>query len=121
VATKTPGKLLVSVDENSVSLQILEVDEANHAFKITAQVQGIEEYEIDPDLEGGSKLAEKIKEHIAGKSVEEAKAYIQNLPEVNSVEISLWPVWSPSIPSLPENIKIVSTSNETSVEEDTEL
>ena len=121
VATKTPGKLLVSVDENSVSLQILEVDEANHAFKITAQVQGIEEYEIDPDLEGGSKLAEKIKEHIAGKSVEEAKAYIQNLPEVNSVEISLWPVWSPSIPSLPENIKIVSTSNETSIEEESEL
>ncbi|MEK9160111.1 MAG: hypothetical protein AAB383_05275 [Patescibacteria group bacterium] len=117
VSTKTPGKLLISVDENSMSLQILEV--INNAYKITAQVQGIEEYEIDPELEGGNKLAEKIKEHIAGKSIEEAKAYIQNLPEVNSVEIKVWPVWSPTIPSLSENIKIKSLSDaEGAVEEE---
>lgn len=117
VSSKTPGKLLVSVDENSVSLQVLETDPAAGSYKITAQVQGIEEYEIDPELEGGSKLAEKIKEHIAGKSIDEAKDYIQNLPEVNSVEISVWPVWSPTIPSLPENIKIKSLSEEEGIQD----
>ncbi|MFA4815153.1 MAG: hypothetical protein WC924_03850 [Candidatus Gracilibacteria bacterium] len=116
VSSKTPGKLLVSVDENSVSLQVLEVGLAVGTYKITVQVQGIEEYEIDPELEGGSKLAEKIKEHVAGKTIEEAAAYIQNLPEVNSVEISVWPVWSPTIPSLPENIKIKSLSEENGIE-----
>lgn len=116
VSTKTPGKQLISVDENSISLQVLEVDAANESYKITAQIQGIEEYEIDPELEGGSKLAEKIKEHIAGKSIEEAKSYIQNLPEVNSVEINVWPVWSPTISNLPENIKIKSLSEAATVE-----
>ncbi|MFA6023659.1 MAG: hypothetical protein WC777_00350 [Candidatus Gracilibacteria bacterium] len=116
VSAKTPGKRLVSVDEDSISLQVLELNESAGSFKITAQIQGIEQYEIDPDLEGGNQLAEKIKEHIAGRSIEEAKAYIQNLPEVNSVEISVWPVWSPTISSLPENIKIKSLSEEEGIE-----
>lgn len=116
ISTKTPGKQLISVDEDSMALKVLEADNLSLTYKITAQIQGIEEYEIDPELEGGSKLAEKIKEHVAGKSVEEAEAYIQNLPEVNSVEISLWPVWSPRIPTLSENIKIKSLSKEESLQ-----
>lgn len=110
ISTKTPGKQLVSVDPDSVSILILESDPVEQTYKMTASIQGIEEYEIDPELEGGSQVAEKIKEHIAGKSIEEAKNYIQNLPEVNSVEISVWPLWSPAIPTLPENIKIKSLS-----------
>lgn len=106
---KTPGKQLIKIDENSISISVFEV--GNNYYKFTAQIQGIEEYEIDPELEGGSKLAKKIKEHIAGKTKEEAEAYIQNLPEVNSVEIKIWPVWSPTIPSLPDNIKIKSLSD----------
>ena len=51
------------------------------------------------------RLLEKIKEHIAGKNIEEAKLYIQNLPEINKVEIDIWPVWSPTIPSIPDNIE----------------
>lgn len=116
ISTKTPGKRLISVDEDSMALKVLEADNLSLIYKITTQIQGIEEYEIDPELEGGSKLAEKIKEHVAGKSVEEAEAYIQNLPEVNSVEIRLWPVWSPRIPTLPENIKIKSLSKEESLQ-----
>lgn len=116
ISAQTPGKQLVSVDENTISLQVLEGASSTATFKITAQIQGIEEYEIDPDLEGGSALAEKIKDHVAGRSIEEAEAYIQNLPEVNSVEISVWPVWSPTIPNLSENIKIKSLSEEDAVE-----
>jgi hypothetical protein len=108
-ASKTPGKQLVKIDENSISISVFEV--GTSYIKFTAQIQGIEEYEIDPELEGGSKLAKKIKEHVAGKTKEEAEAYIQNLPEVNSVEINIWPVWSPTIPSLPDNIKIKSLSD----------
>jgi hypothetical protein len=116
VSAKTPGKRLVSVDPDSVTLVVLEANTAANSYKITAQVQGIEEYEIDPELEGGSKLAEKIIEHVAGKSLEEAEAYIENLPEVNSVEISVWPWWAPRIPTLPENIKIKSLSKQEAVE-----
>lgn len=115
MSKQTPGKLLISVDENSVSIQVLEVDNNNNVYKMTAQIQGIEEYEIDPGSEGENQLVEKIKEHIAGKTVEEATAYIENLPEVNKVEISLWPFWSPSIPSLAENIVIKSLSDKKAI------
>lgn len=117
VNAKTPGKQLISVDEDSISIQVLEADMDTLNFKMTAQIQGIEEYEIDPELEGGAELASKIKEHIAGKSIEEAKNYVQNLPEVNRVEIRIWPVWSPTISSLPENIKIKSLSESDFVDE----
>jgi len=120
ISTQTPGKQLVSVDADSVSIQVLEVDNNAHVYKMTAQIQGIEEYEIDPELNGGNQLAEKIKEHIAGKTVEEATDYIDNLPEVNKVEISLWPLWSPNIPSLPDNIVIKSLSDKEAVEVDLE-
>jgi hypothetical protein len=110
MTSTTPGKQLVRIDDDSVSTSVLESNPDYNYYKFTAQIQGIEEYEIDPELEGGSKLTKKIKEHIAGKSVEEAESYVQNLPEVNSVDISIWPGWSPTIPTLPENIKIKSVS-----------
>lgn len=116
LAVETPGKQLISVDKNSISLSVLEANVPEDRYKITAQIQGVEEYEIDTELEGGAELAKKIKEHIAGKSIEEAKAYIQNLAEVNQVQIKIWPVWSPTIPSLPDNIKIKSLSEGVQIE-----
>ncbi|MFT7184602.1 MAG: hypothetical protein ACI9QC_000947 [Oceanicoccus sp.] len=113
---QTPSKQLVRIDEDTVSIKVIEFDNNALIYKFTGSIQGIEEYEIDPDLEGGSSLSKKIKEHIAGLSIEEAENYIQNLPEVNKVEIKIWPVWSPTIPTLPENIKIKSLSNEDAIE-----
>ena len=116
VAVETPGKQLISVDKDSISMSVLESNPSSGTYKITAQIQGVEEYEIDTDLEGGAELSKRIKEHIAGKTVEEAEAYIQNLPEVTKVEIKVWPVWSPTIPSLPDNIKIKSLSDGVQIE-----
>ena len=116
LSVETPGKQVVSIDENSMFITVLEANPSSNSYKITAQIQGVEEYEIDPDLEGGAELTQKIIEHIAGKSVEEAESYIQNLPEVNKVEIKIWPVWSPKIPSLPDNIKIKSLSGGVHIE-----
>lgn len=101
---KSPQKELLSVNDDSTSYRIFEWDQASGKIKLTANIKGIEQYEIDPDLENGAKLLEKIKEHIVGSDIEEAKLYIQNLPEVNKVEIESWPVWSPTVPSIPDNI-----------------
>jgi hypothetical protein len=116
VSVQTPGKQLISIDQDSISLEVLNVEVASNTYKVTAQIQGVEEYQIDPDLEGGAELSKKIKEHIAGKTIQEAEDYIQNLPEVNSVSVSVWPVWSPTIPSLPDNIKIKSLSEGEKIE-----
>jgi hypothetical protein len=116
-SVETPGKRLIRIDEDSISIEIVNIPgQSEGPIKFTANIQGVEEYEIASDLEGGRLFTKKIKEHIGGKTVEEAQSYLQNLPEVNRVEIKMWPRWSPAIPSLPENIKIKSLSEAKQVE-----
>jgi hypothetical protein len=103
---KSPQKKLVKINEDTVTYRIFEKDSVHGKIKVTANIKGIEEFEIDPEKENGARLIEKIKEHIAGKNIEEAKSYIQNLPEINKVEIESWPAWSPTVPSVADNIKI---------------
>jgi len=102
---KSPQKELVTVNEDSTTYRIFEWDDAQGKVKLTANIKGIEQFEIDPKKENGAKLLEKIKSHVVGKGIEEAKLYIQNLPEINKVEIDSWPAWSPTIPSIPDNIE----------------
>lgn len=103
---KNPQKRLYKIDEESLSYRIVDNDKSSKKIKITATIKGVEEYEISPDKENGQRLIKKIKEHILGKEVLEAELYIQNLPEIDKVVIESWPAWSPTIPSIPDNIKI---------------
>ncbi len=101
---KSPQKELISVNEDSTTYRIFEWDDGDGKIKLTANIKGIEQYEIDPKKENGARLLEKIREHIAAKDVEVAKNYIQNLPQINKVEIKSWPIWSPTIPKMTDNI-----------------
>ncbi len=103
---KSPEKQLESIDETSLYYEIFDIDRGAKKIKLTASIKGVEEYVLDPEEESGARLVKKIKDHIAGKTVEEAQDYIQNLDEINTVAIKSWPVWAPTIPSVQENIKI---------------
>ncbi|MBA4337121.1 hypothetical protein C0416_05130 [bacterium] len=106
--SKNPEKVLTKIDTESVTIRLVPIEEGDDPTrqKITATIKGIEQYEISPDKEGGKRIIENIKEHILGKSVDEAELYIQQLPSINSVSIDIWPAWSPNIPSVPDNVKI---------------
>ncbi len=101
---KSPQKELLRVNEDSTSYRIFEWDDARGKIKLTANIKGIEQYTIDPEKENGVRLLQNIKDHIVGREREDAKVYIQNLPEINKVEIDSWPAWSPTIPNIPDNI-----------------
>lgn len=101
---KSPQKELLRINEESTSYRIFDWNTGTGKIKITANIKGIEQFSIDPEKENGVRLLEKIRDHIAGKDIEEAKNYIQNLPEINKVEIESWPAWSPTVPSLATNI-----------------
>lgn len=103
---KSPDKTLVRLDPDSISYEIFEIGEIPGQIKLTATLKGIEAYDLNPEDESGARLIKKIKEHIAGKPIKEAEDYVQNLPEVNKVTISSWPVWAPTIPTVFENIEI---------------
>lgn len=101
---KSPQKELLRINEESTSYRIFDWNTGTGKIKITANIKGIEQFSIDPEKENGVRLLSKIRDHIAGKDIEEAKNYIQNLPEINKVEIESWPAWSPTVPSLATNI-----------------
>ena len=103
---KSPQKKLVRVNEDSITYRIFDKDTIRNKIKVTANIKGIEEFDIDPDKENGARLINKIREHILGKNIEDAKSYIQNLPEINKVEIDSWPAWSPTVPNVPDNIDV---------------
>jgi hypothetical protein len=103
---KNPEKRLVYIQEDSLTQRIIDNDKNGKKIKITATIQGIEEFEISPDKENGDRLIKKIKEHVVNKDVKEAEQYIQNLPEIDKVTISSWPAWAPTLPGIPDNIKI---------------
>lgn len=102
---KSPQKELLRINEESTSYKIFEWDEVHGKIKLTANIKGIEQFSIDPNKENGARLLKKIQDHIAGKDIEEAVGFIQNLPEINKVEIDSWPAWAPTIPNLPDNIE----------------
>lgn len=108
---KSPEKKLVKIQEDFMTYRIFESDAAAGKIKITATIKGIEVYDLNPDEENGARIIKKIKEHIAGRPIDEVKNYIQNLPEVNKVSISSWPVWAPTVPSVIENITISILEN----------
>ncbi len=103
---KSPQKRLVYIDENSLTYKIIDYDRNTKKIKVTATIQGREEYDISPERDNGDRLIKKIKEHIIGKEIKEAESYIQNLPEIDKVKIESWPAWAPTLPGIPDNIKI---------------
>ncbi len=102
---QSPGRELIDINERFSSYRIFEWEQAAGRIKLTANIKGIEQFILDPKTENGQKLLTKIKQHIAGTDVEQAEQYIQNLPEINKVEIKSWPVWSPTIPNILDNIE----------------
>ena len=103
---KNPEKSLASVDEDALTYKLVNYDKNAGKVTITATIQGIEEFEVSPKKENGDRLIKKIKESIVGKNIREARDFVQNLPEIEKAEITTWPAWAPTIPSVPDNIKV---------------
>jgi hypothetical protein len=105
-ARKSPDKVLLKIDADSLTIELFEINKTAGLLKFTATIKGLEAYDFNPETENGAALIKKIKEHIAGKPIKEAEDYVQNLPEIDKVTISTWPIWAPTIPTVLENIEI---------------
>lgn len=100
-----------SIRPESISFEPVSEDEVLGQIKITATIKGIQEYVIDSSLQAGLRFSNKVKERIVGLTVEEAESYVGNLPEVDEVEIKLWPIWVSKIPRIADNIEVKLMEN----------
>lgn len=95
-----------SIRPESITFESAGEDEVLGQIKITATIKGIQEYVIDSSLQAGLRFSNKVKERIVGLETEEAESYVGNLPEVDEVEIKLWPIWISRIPRIADNIEV---------------
>ncbi len=74
--------------------------------KGTADLTGLEEFIINPITPSGATFGRRLRALIVGQTREEAAKIIKNLPEVEKVEIRVWPPWGSRITDIPGNISI---------------
>jgi len=79
-------------------------------IKITVDLSGTEQYILDPLSPWGAHFAKNVREMITGLGRQEAERIVKNLPEVESVDIRIWPPWNSSIPAIASQVSITPVS-----------
>lgn len=103
------GKLLVSesISDSGLSVYVIAYDDDLQWVKVTAELLGKERFQLHPVTEEGVAFAERLRTGIAGRNREDALHIVQNFPEVERVEITLWPPWQDLLPTLPNHIVLL--------------
>jgi hypothetical protein len=94
------------LDADHLDVRVILYDDALNWAKITTEMTGTEEFVLDPLSPAGALFAQRVRESVVDKTKTEALRIVQNMPEVDHVEISIWPIWSQSLPSIPSHISI---------------
>jgi hypothetical protein len=93
-----------SVLREGIAVHVVEYDDNFQWVKVTAELTGKQRANLSASSPAGRIFADKVREAIRGKTIQEAERIIQNFPEVDRVEVSMWPPWQRSLPSLSSNI-----------------
>ena len=103
------GKRLLknTIGLERMNVHVISFDDDLHWIKLTVDLSATEQFILDPLSPTGAKLGKRVREAIAGKSLEEARRIIKNLPEVEKVDITLWPPWGTTVPKILSHITIV--------------
>lgn len=102
------GKNLLSnelSDENLI-VHVIDYDDALSWIKLTVDLSATEEYILDPLIPEGALFAKRVRDEVAGLTIEESLRIIRNMPEVETARISMWPPWGNVLPKIPSHISI---------------
>jgi len=80
-------------------------------IKLTVDLSGTQQPILDPLTPSGARFAKRIRESVLSLTVDEAKRIIRNYPEVERVNISLWPPWQRVLPRFPYHIRVTISSS----------
>jgi len=75
-------------------------------IKLTVDLTGTERHILDPLSPTGAIFAKRLRELVKNLDKDEAIRIVKNMPEVDSVAISLWPPWRRTLPGIPSHITI---------------
>lgn len=104
------GKKIVkdSISFDLLSTHVMEYSDNLSWIKITVDLSASERFVLDSLTPNGIKFANKVRAAALGKTKEEARRVINNMPEVERATVRLWPPWSSSLPDIAYNISITA-------------
>lgn len=101
----SPTEKILKIKEGSLTInEVLEKDAVKGRAKVNASIEAVISYDfLNNDLD----LVQQIRSAVVGKSRSTAEKYLNSLKDVSKAWITVWPVWTPTLPTIPENIEIV--------------
>jgi len=102
------GKRLLSeqlLDENLV-VHVINYEDDLSWIKLTVDLSATEEYVLDPLTPDGALFAKRVRDQVAGLTIDEALRIVRNMPEVETATVSMWPPWGGKLPKIPAHISV---------------
>jgi hypothetical protein len=100
--------LLSTLQMNRLVTHVIDYSDDLSWIKLTVDLSGTEEYVLDPLSPSGAVFGKRVREVVAGQTKDTAIRILKNLPEVERVEISLWPPWQRTLPRIPSQITVTA-------------
>lgn len=102
------GKRLLAeqLDDASLVVHVIDYEDDLSSIKLTVDLSATEEYVLDPLTPDGALFAKRVRDQIAGLTIDEALRIVRNMPEVETASVSMWPPWSRRLPQIPAHISI---------------
>jgi hypothetical protein len=101
-------KKLLSIDENSVSYRLLEVEdfEAQKWVKVSVSLAGVEALSLESSHPDTQKWKQDLQKEVAGKNRKQAQNLLTNHPDIeNVIDLKISPFWSDTLPRIFEQIE----------------
>jgi hypothetical protein len=100
------GKELIasSLHEDLLTTHVMEYADDLSWIKLTVDLSASQQAVLDPLTKSGIEFSNRVRDLIVGKSIEDARKIINNLPEVEKVTIDMWPPWTQTLPDIAYNI-----------------
>lgn len=95
-----------TVERDRLTIHVIDYADDLSWIKLTVDLSGKERYVLDPFSPLGIQFGKKVRESVAGLSMDDALRIMRNMPELQKVEISLWPPWNTRISTIPSHIVI---------------
>jgi hypothetical protein len=102
------GKKLLeeTLSDQSLIVHVIDYKDDLSWIKLTVDLSATEQYVLDPLTPDGALFAKRVRDQVAGLTIDEALRIIRNMPEIETADISMWPPWARTLPQIPAHISI---------------
>lgn len=102
------GKKLLeeTLSDEGLIVHVIDYEDDLSWIKLTVDLSATEQYVLDPLTPDGALFAKRVREQVAGLTINEALRIVRNMPEIETADISIWPLWTRALPHIPAHISI---------------